>query len=628
VLNISEGTVLEIIRHYDTDGKSSLCFKDNMPKDPRFSQDSIKSVLKGTKGNAIKEAIQGHLPEYESYFEDINTQRDVYRIISSLIESMDPSELEESLFQFSSAKQKILQKIFPTPIYIPAVKDVNDEVKTTESSTLGKILSVLLETVKDDDQLSEITNAFDDLVILLNKSEDGNDGRLQGIKNIEDQVNAHLNSNFSNAKLEFMIEPPSLKQIFSNTQVFVDDGIKNNMESKGDGLKRAITFALLRTYVDLNKDKSKNENDDDIAYYEGDSIAESADEGDEFCGDFLFLYEEPELYLHPSAQKILFDVLSNISESHQVLVTTHSPIFFSSTSIGSFIKMKKRIVEGIIPYSEAISIDIGDINNKDIFKLICYENCEAAFFADKVVLAEGDSELIFLPHISKKLNVKWNFETENIPLIVISGKGNITKYKDFFSIFEIDVHSILDLDVLIKGFNKLGSSPENITLRDTLIKDIDQIIENEAIESTLPARKIRDLIKSYNWNKKYDRLKCLANNVCEGIPLSEEERMEIESLFSVEDEMLRRKILERGDVNAQKLELLESLRSDKIYVLSKGAIESYYPEGVTGDDKPSKALSACTLLKDKESVISISPNITHIGENINEFKLIFENIFS
>ncbi|MCK5641745.1 MAG: ATP-binding protein, partial [Gammaproteobacteria bacterium] len=377
VLNISEGTILEIIRHYDTDGKSSLCFKDNMPKDPLFSQDSIKSVLKGTKGNAIKEAIQGHLPEYESYFEDINTQRDVYRIISSLIESMDPSELEESLFQFSSAEQKILQKIFPTPIYIPAVKDVNDEVKTTESSTLGKLLSVLLETVKDDGQLSEITNAFDDLVILLNKSKDGNDGRLQGIKNIEDQVNAHLNSNFSNAKLEFMIEPPSLKQIFSNTQVFVDDGIKNNIESKGDGLKRAITFALLRTYVDLNKDKSKNENDGDIAYYGGDSIAESADEGDEFCGDFLFLYEEPELYLHPSAQKILFDVLSNISESHQVLVTTHSPIFFSSTSIGSFIKMKKRIVEGIIPYSEAISIDIGDINNKDIFKLICYENCEA-----------------------------------------------------------------------------------------------------------------------------------------------------------------------------------------------------------------------------------------------------------
>lgn len=630
--NVSAGDRLKIVRLYDVERKTNLCFKDLRPKDGRFSLGSIKDVLAGTKGNAIKEAIQNHLPEYKFHFESVKAQKDVYLIIDSLIGSMNKSELEECLVPYTPAEQKILQKMFPTSIYIPAVKDVNDEVKTKETSTLGKIISVLLSMVENDDKLSEITSAFNSLSVLLNKNEDGTDERLQEIKNIEEQVNTYLNSNFSNAKLEFLIDPPSLKQVFSNTQVIVDDGVKNTIESKGDGLKRAVTFALLRTYVDLNFTKSKKGlevvRDDMDEQEEGEELTRgSSAEVDEFHGDFLFLFEEPELYLHPSSQKVLFKALSTISKSNQVLVTTHSPIFFSSTSIGSFIKMKKRLNGDLIPYSEAISIDISNIDNKDIFQLICYENCVAAFFADKVILVEGDSDSIFLTHIAKKLNAEWNFECKNIPFITISGKGNIAKYKIFFKIFEIDVRSILDLDVLIKGFNKLDAPSNSIELHDKLIKKIDSIIEEENLETTLPTRRIRDLVKSYSWRKKYDQLKAFSEKICADVILTDDEKIEVQHLFLIEEEAQRQEILERGDVNDQKLELLESLRSDNIYVLSKGAIEKYYPEGVTGADKPSKALSACNLLQDQESVISISPHITNMGDNVDEFTLIFQNIF-
>jgi len=58
--------------------------------------------------------------------------------------------------------------------------------------------------------------------------------------------------------------------------------MKSSIDYKGDGLKRAVTFALLRTYVEQKNTFKESDN-----------------------SKFLFLFEEPELYLHPKAQRIL-----------------------------------------------------------------------------------------------------------------------------------------------------------------------------------------------------------------------------------------------------------------------------------------------------------------------------------
>lgn len=62
--------------------------------------------------------------------------------------------------------------------------------------------------------------------------------------------------------------------------------------------------------------------------------------------------------------------------------------------------------------------------------------------------------------------------------------------------------------------------------------------------------------------------------------------------------------------------------------MSKGTVENYYPKGVTGEDKPSKALNACKLIETKECAISISPVISIGGEEKPELTVIFEKIFS
>ena len=47
--------------------------------------------------------------------------------------------------------------------------------------------------------------------------------------------------------------------------------------------------------------------------------------------DIIYAIEEPETFLHPSAQNDLLDSLVDISSNNQVLLTTHSPVFAGAT---------------------------------------------------------------------------------------------------------------------------------------------------------------------------------------------------------------------------------------------------------------------------------------------------------
>lgn len=615
---------LNLVREYDINGNNTIFYKKLVPKDSRFDPEEIDRILSGKKRKEIEESMKLHFPQHASFFESVTSQSNARKIIDSIIQSMKPDELNESLVEVPSASSKVIQTIFPEPVYIPAVKDINDEAKTKESATFGKIIAILLKTIERTSQVQDVVEAFERLEPLLNKFKDENgeavDKRLKQLQDIEKLVNRHLTANFLNASLEFQIPSPSLKQVFNNTQIIVNDGIGDSLDSKGDGLKRAVTFALLRAYVDLrreNNSKDLDEADDET------EITSKTNNNHEY----LFLFEEPELYLHPSAQRILFEALSGISKSNQVIVTTHSPIFFSPTLKGSFVKMKKKHDDSSIPYSESICINLSEMGKKDLFQLICFENNSAAFFVDKLVLVEGDSDLIFLKHVAKKLNPEWNFDARNIPIIRISGKGNVTKYKTFFNEFGIEVHSILDLDVITKGFDKIGACSKNKRIRKELIDEIDAIIKSEDIDCTPSKEKIRSMTKSLFWRDKYKRLKVLANKMCEGHILTPDEIEEINFLFSEETNMKRQEILESDcELNFKSI-LLEALRDDKIYVLFRGEIEAYYPLGTNGDDKPSEALNACKLLPNKEAVLSNCPYVKNGNNQEKEFELIFKNVF-
>lgn len=633
IFGIAVDSKLTLVRRYETDGSVSLCYKKLMPVDERFDDSKIAEILRSKKGSEIKTAITNHLPQYENSFMGVKTQKDVREALDLIVKDMPTSQLEEKDIKLPFPESTI-KKLMPEPYYIQAVKDINDDVKTKESATFGKIISLFHEEIEGSEPVKEIIESFGKIRTLFNKPniEEGfQDGRLNEVKEIEKLVNNYLKENFPNSKLEFYVPPIELKGLLSTAQIYVDDGTRGLIDSKGDGLKRAVTFSLLRSYVEMNSRHNL------LYSLDREELVPKKEENSHHS--YLFLFEEPELYLHPAAQKILFDSLSTISESNQVVVTTHSPIFFSSTSTNTFIKMKKVYESDTKPYSVPTCIDLHTNSSyKDLFQLICYENNCAAFFANKVVLVEGDSDVYFFNHVAKTLDKDWDFNRKNIPLIKINGKGSVKRYREFFNYFEIDVHAILDLDVLVDGFNKLGASAHTNSIYNQLINEVDKIAIDQKIDGTPKGQQIKNMSKKSSWVQRYQRLKELCETLSLGNTLSEDEIIEINSLFEIEEENKRKLVLQSGKYEISNKDiLLSSLRNEKIYVLSKGAVEDYYPPWAYGEDKPSRAINACTLLPDRESVLRISPSVNnHQNEDYDskekmnektEFEIIFEKIF-
>lgn len=100
-------------------------------------------------------------------------------------------------------------------------------------------------------------------------------------------------------------------------------------------------------------------------------------------------------------------------------------------------------------------------------------------------------------------------------------------------------------------------------------------------------------------------------------------------LLSEEPNNKRRQVFTDKEITiAEKYELLQKLRDQNIFILSHGAIESYYPIGVTGEDKPTKALNAITFLKAQEDCKVHLPLIKIGDNNVCELELIYERIFA
>ena len=147
-----------------------------------------------------------------------------------------------------------------------------------------------------------------------------------------------MRESFADVALRITIPPPELKTVFSSARIYANDGVDGLIDSKGDGLRRAIVFSILRSYVELKAKLAPVS----VSAEEAATAAEAAQPQIEPApASYLLLFEEPELFLHPKAQHILFDALRVFAKEHHVLVTTHSPMFFGPGATETFVKLRK-----------------------------------------------------------------------------------------------------------------------------------------------------------------------------------------------------------------------------------------------------------------------------------------------
>ena len=118
-----------------------------------------------------------------------------------------------------------------------------------------------------------------------------------------------------------------------NFDVVMKDSLGNdiNLANKGTGIQRLFMVSYFQYLAEQTTESSHS---------------------------YIFAIEEPETFLHPGAQRTLLDSLKQISNMHQVIITTHSPVFASEIDNGNIIVALKEDEESVYNQGDQISADL------------------------------------------------------------------------------------------------------------------------------------------------------------------------------------------------------------------------------------------------------------------------------
>ncbi|WP_144095648.1 ATP-dependent nuclease [Croceicoccus sediminis] len=593
---ILDDETLRLIIRFNCGQKCETTTLKLIPVNPSYRDDVINDVFAGLRPPAVSQTLTDRYPEFsEGCPPDLNiTGAKAY--LANKISELPRNDFELAETPLPTGIPTSIGQLIPEAIYIPAVKNFSDDLKTSQSTPFGRLLGLLLEGMQP--AFEQIEQSLADLDGLLNRittDEGVSDNRHERVQQLEASIQSYLRLNFPKISLELDVPKPELKTILNTAQIYIDDGSRDLIDNKGDGLKRSLTFALLQTYVE-----QRNQ-------FEDAAVIESDDDNPTKRRPLIFLFEEPELYLHPSSQKVLFRTLAQISQNNQVIVTTHSPLFFSPGVTANFVRITKE-ASLPKPISRFHTVNFAlDIDKAETFRLARFENADAAFFSRRVVLFEGESDDAFCKHVAGLLDPSWDFDAKSVSMVRVSGKGNFAKFRNFFQAFGLEVKVVADLDALFEGYEHLGAPPDLNELRAQAIAEVDTFIEENSIPAELNRRQIKDKVCQASWKQRYGRAKFILRKIQETGKISDEDVGTFDKLFTWEQDVARvRACRDHEACRAKITPILDALRQHGICILSKGAIEDYYPFEAEFGSKPQRALEAIRLLEGAEDLTVIS----------------------
>ena len=160
----------------------------------------------------------------------------------------------------------------------------------------------------------------------------------------------------------------------------------------------------------------------------------------------LLMIDEPEIHLHPQAQKEFLKLIEEmIDKQHiQVILSTHSPSLINETNIHNVFRCTKLKGETKI-YANS---QHGKQSDSTLLQLLKFDAIAKVFFVDKIILVEGDTDLYFFSHYLEYLGTlpEWKNRIKNYEIIAMSGKWWVGKWKHFLKKYNTNVSYIGDWD--------------------------------------------------------------------------------------------------------------------------------------------------------------------------------------
>lgn len=189
--------------------------------------------------------------------------------------------------------------------------------------------------------------------------------------------------------------------------IAVDDGVVTSLEAKGDGVQSLVALGLRRHLLEESRERRT----------------------------YIFAVEEPEAHLHPNAIHELREVLRELSQVDQVIITTHSGLLANRTPISSNIIVKK---------SKAFSAK----SLSDIRSALGIRSHDNLINSELVLLVEGDDDKLALRAILANRSSALEIALQSGRLIIdsLDGAGSLGAKIGLYRGILCRVHCFLDAD--------------------------------------------------------------------------------------------------------------------------------------------------------------------------------------
>lgn len=324
-------------------------------------------------------------------------------------------------------------------IFIPATLDVVSEFESS-SGAVGKLIKTIIERFEASDDVKTLHEDYLSSAAGIFEKEENR----KELENLAEGLNALLENYAPGAEVVFNWDTPKPpKLIFPDIiKSVIEDGYPADLERVGHGLQRCLVIAALH-------------------YLSSREIL--IDDQDEHPA-IILAFEEPEIYQHPSRCRFMAKLFKQLSQEKkiQILTVTHSPYFvdiedfervryvtkclsdtqgapkcskFSSISADSVMRALREAWS-----REDIQMPIFAANSASVFTPLVSEG----FFANKVILVEGETDYGVLFALSEILNLSW--ERKGIVIVPCGGKSKLDKPFIIFSNLGIPVAMCFDSD--------------------------------------------------------------------------------------------------------------------------------------------------------------------------------------
>lgn len=162
----------------------------------------------------------------------------------------------------------------------------------------------------------------------------------------------------------------------------------------------------------------------------------------------VVLIDEPEMYLHPQAQRYFHALLNEMvaDDQAQVIYATHSPVFAEAHRFET-LSLLRREAGG---HTSVTAVDEGSRDTLDVDRSKLLANYDAsrseALFADAVLLVEGPGDQLAAREMAKHVPV--DLDAENLSVIACGGKAAIPYHARLCRALGIPVCVLYDDDIV------------------------------------------------------------------------------------------------------------------------------------------------------------------------------------